>query len=292
MDYLHIIYNDYNVQRLLEDVGGKVSCGSCVCVARAAVATHCGSHDLGCKPRPWKASKWQRRKKNVYTVAAEATMVSWGATEATTATVDQGGPVSPQTVHTSQLIATHCNWHHIVASHSVVHPLKLPCHVEKGVEEWKMVEDGGRWWKMVEENAGKQCEWTWMDVNGCEWMWTMQSVFIFSQTTPELRLLLAQKQTDKFQWHLALGGSQHLAFDSGGSSNIKHQTGGVETRLPVSKLQKMARCNRWELQNHVIMFMFITVYRYFMLFYVMDDCNIVTICNACDKHVTNIWITP
>jgi len=72
----------------------------------------------------------------------------------------------------------------------------------------------------------------------------MQSVFIFSQTAPELRLLLAQKQTDKFQWHLALGGSQHLAFDSGGSSNIKHQTGGVETRLPVSKLQKMARCNR------------------------------------------------
>jgi hypothetical protein len=62
--------------------------------------------------------------------------------------------------------------------------------------------------------------------------------------------------------------------------------------LPVSKLQKMARCNRWELQNHVIMFMFITVYRYFMLFYVMDDCNIVTICNVCDKHVTNIWITP
>jgi len=51
-----------------------------------------------------------------------------------------------------------------------VHPLKLPCHVEKGVEEWKMVEDGGRWWKMVEENAGKQCEWTWMDVDGCEWM--------------------------------------------------------------------------------------------------------------------------
>ena len=233
MDYLHIIYNDYNVQRLLEDVGGKVSCGSCVCVARAAVATHCGSHDLGCKPRPWKASKWQRRKKNVYTVAAEATMVSWGATEATTATVDQGGPVSPQTVHTSQLIATHCNWHHIVASHSVVHPLKLPCHVEKGVEEWKMVEDGGRWWKMVEDGGRKRRKAMWMDMDGCEWMWmdvNYAICFHFFSNNPWVETALGSKAD--WQIPVAFGIRRIPAFGIWLWWIIKHQTSNWWSRNP------------------------------------------------------------